>query len=369
MSKQSFHQTIVANVITTPAADANTPALTTGQVGVFEVPSYKSKRDFNTISRVQIFQGTPDFESPLMGGLPNFNRRTIEFDKLKIKKARLIAPVAAQSRIIAIGYDNAVNTKTLNLKCGQKKYVTITLTGVPINQEMGHIHGIVRTFQIEAPECVDCPTPSNPCDLVNPEPLANDLIAQIQRDPIIAKYLTLTKRTGVNGSGDTVAGVEITSAIVKPDRSNVYLFGSYAYTADVVHVEINTWSPDYNDLVEEDADQWPVTLKQDLRYAQGTGEQVREKEKRSLSYELMEYSCDPAILEAEGFEFNAITSNNYDEYQFSVEQDPIKTEGFNSVKNDYIISIHVPAGTGRGANELGSVLSALAVDAGLPALF
>lgn len=369
MSKQSFHQTIVANVITTPAVDANTPALTVGQVGVFEEPSYKSKRDFNTVTRVQIFQGTPDFETGLMGGIPNFNRRTVPFDLKKLKKAKLIAPVTAQSRIVAIGYDNVDNTKSAKLKCGQKKYVTITLTGVPINQEMGHIHGITRTFQIEAPECVDCPTPSNPCDIVNPEPLIDDLIAQIQRDVIIAKYLQLTKHTGVDGGGDPVAGVSIASAIVKPDRGSKYLFGTYAYSADVVHVHINTWSPDYNDLVETDADQWPVTLKQELRYPQGTGEQVREREKRSLSYELREYSCDPAVLEAEGYDFNAITTNNYDEIQLHFSQDPIKTEGFSSVSNEHIVSIYVPTGTGRGANELVTVLSALAVDAGLPALF
>jgi hypothetical protein len=370
MSKQSFRHVLVTNNIDPAAADAATTALVPGQISVFEVPSYKAKLDFNTISRVQIFQGTPDFEMPMHGGVPNFNRRTIEFNKLAIKAARIKTPVTAQGRILAIGYDNVLTTKTLSLKCGQKKFVTITLSGVPVNQETGHRDGITRTFQIEAPLCADCPTPSDPCVVVPSGPLADDLKAQIERDPLLKKYLQITKRTGTDGVLGPVAGLEIASAVVKRDRTSKYLFGSYPYDADVVHVEINTWSPDYNDSPEVDADQWPITEKQALRYAQGGGEYVRELENRSLSYELQEYSCDPAQLEAYGYEFNAIVGNTYDEYELHVSQSPIKTEGFGSVENDYIISIYIPTGApGRAVGKIGDVLNKLVVDAGLPALF
>lgn len=361
MSKQSHRQVIVAPVVTSPAADATTTALTEGQVGVFEVPSYKAKLDFNSIARVQIFQGTPDFETARMSGIPNFNRRTPDFAKTKIKLAKLIAPATKQNRVIALGYDAAVAaTKTISLKGGgAKKTVHVTLSGSPVSQELGHTQGWTKKFIIESDPA------SDPLVNVAPATLADDLIAQIQNDPEFSKYLTLTKTT----LSTTHAGVLFETKSVKPERPSVYQYHNYPYDNEVVHVEVNTWDENYNAEYTPDASEWPVTEKTALRYAQNEGEYVRELEKRSLSYELMELGCDPGTIDAEGFKFNASTTVNYDEYQFVVELDAIKTEGFGKVQDDRVISIFLPTGTGRAVGELGDVLSKLAVDAGLPALF
>lgn len=361
MSKQSFRHVIVTNSVAVPAADANTTALVAGQVGVFEVPSYRNKLDFNTINRVQIFQGTPDFPVAALAGVPNFNRRTIEFNKLAIKAAKLSVPVSAQNRIVVLGFDTtAAATANLILKNGgAKKSVWITLSGFPVNQETGHTQGWTKRFDIESNPSGD------PATNFSQEAIVDDLIAQINADPNFAKYLNLTKNTG----GAAQAGLQISTNSVKFARPTKYQYGIASYEAQVVHVEINTWSPDYNEAYVQDSGEWPVVEKQALRYAQGGGEYVRELEKRSLSYELEEFSCDPALLDAYGYDFNAVTTTNYDEYQLWVEQDPIKTEGFGKVENSHILSVFVPAGTGRSAGQIGTVLNNLVVDAGLPALF
>jgi hypothetical protein len=139
------------------------------------------------------------------------------------------------------------------------------------------------------------------------------------------------------------AGVIIETAFVNR-TTNDCTFDYYPYEADVVHMEVSEYNADYNGSPCED--RWPVTELRGIKYPVGVGQYVREQEKKSLSYFLLERSADPAVREAEGYVLFTDPHKFYDE--FTIEFDfNYKVLGWSETYEDsYHLVIYVPEGAG-----------------------
>jgi hypothetical protein len=146
----------------------------------------------------------------------------------------------------------------------------------------------------------------------------------------------------------TNAGVIIETAFVNRITGDC-TYDYWPYEADTVHIEISEYNADYNASPCES--RWPVSELQSVKYPQGVGSYVREQEKKSLSYFLIERSNDPAVREAEGFSFQTDPHKYYDE--FTLEFDfKYKVGGYSTEYQDsYHLAIYVPEGSGAALQQ------------------
>lgn len=142
---------------------------------------------------------------------------------------------------------------------------------------------------------------------------------------------------------DIQAGVVIETAYVNRITGDC-TFDYYPYEADTIHIEVSEYNADYNGNPCES--RWPVTELQSVKYPVGVGAYVREQEKKSLSYFLLERSVDPAVREAEGFRFQTNPDLYYDEYTLHYDFS-YKVLGWSQTYSDsYQLVLYVPEGSG-----------------------
>lgn len=156
--------------------------------------------------------------------------------------------------------------------------------------------------------------------------------------------------TPVTSAPSTVeqAGVIVETAFVNR-ITNDCTYDYFPYEADTVHMEISEYNADYNASPCED--RWPVTQLQGVKYPQGVGAYVREQEKKSLSYFLLERSQDPAVREAEGYVLQTDPNLFYDEFtiEFGFKY---KVLGWSDEYQDnYHLAIYVPEGSGTALQQ------------------
>jgi hypothetical protein len=145
-------------------------------------------------------------------------------------------------------------------------------------------------------------------------------------------------------SSSVKAGVTIETAFVNRITGDC-TFDYFPYEADVVHIQVSEWNHDYNGSPCEN--RWPVTEIQALKYPVGVGAYVREQEKKSLSYFLMERSMDPAVREAEGFKLQTDPNAYYDEWTLHYDF-KYKVGGWSQEYTDaHQLVIYVPEGGGQ----------------------
>lgn len=194
MSHQSYRDVLVTN---NPALlqSGFTDALAVGQLGIF---LYDPKKDqvalfppnFSQHKAIQIVQGTPELPGNLLGAVANASDRSKPIKGKKILDWTGRAAERGQNQKVALGFDGVDITKNLTALCEQSKSVFVKLSGGPID-EIFHTEGkgYVRQYNIFSGCCDDC---GDDCAQVSAETMADDLINQIQNDPI----LSLGTRTG-----------------------------------------------------------------------------------------------------------------------------------------------------------------------------
>lgn len=194
MSHQSYRDVFVTN---NPAllTSGHTEDLAVGQLGIF---LYDVKKDqvavatpnFNTTKAIQVVQGTPELPGNLLGAVANQSDRSKPIKGKKIVSWTGRGAERPQNEIVALGFDGVDSTKNITAKCEESKSVFLKLSGGPID-EIFHTEGkgLVRQYNVFAGCCDDC---GDDCAAQNAETIADDLVNQINTDPI----LSLGSRTG-----------------------------------------------------------------------------------------------------------------------------------------------------------------------------
>jgi hypothetical protein len=191
---QSYRDVLVSN---NPALlkSGFTDALAVGQLGIF---LYDPKKDqtavfppnFSLHRTIQVVQGTPELPGNLLGAVANQSDRSKPIKGRKIKDWTGRKAERGQNQKVTLGFDGVDTTKNMTALCEQTKTVFVKLSGGPID-EIFHTEGkgYVRQYNIFSGCCDDC---GDDCAAVSAEAMADDLINQIQNDPI----LSLGTRTG-----------------------------------------------------------------------------------------------------------------------------------------------------------------------------
>lgn len=139
-------------------------------------------------------------------------------------------------------------------------------------------------------------------------------------------------------------GVEVTVGLV--DRvTTECTYDYWPAQFDTVHVQISEYNPDYN--ADPDQQYWPISRLQSLEYPIGTGNWVREQEKKSLSYQLRERSMNPLTRELEAYRFAADPNQLYDEYTLEYSYSYMSGGWTEKIVDRYHLSVYFPTGQGK----------------------
>lgn len=166
-----------------------TDQLAVGQLGLF---LYDPKKDqvavtnpsFTNVKAIQLVQGTPELPTNLLAAVANQSDRSKPIKGKKILSFTGAKAARGQNQITAIGFDGVDITKTLTAKCEESRTVFLKLSGGPIDQAFhSEGKGIVRQYSVFSGCCDDC---GDDCANVSAETMADDLINQINNDPIFS---------------------------------------------------------------------------------------------------------------------------------------------------------------------------------------
>lgn len=155
-----------------------------------------------------------------------------------------------------------------------------------------------------------------------------------------AQWIATVESEGVG----CVCGIKIEAAY-ENRKTKLCTFDAFPYQADGVHIEVSQHNPDYIDTRICD-DDWPVTHLQRFAQPVGTGEYVIRLEKDDKGLNLQDFSVDPAVRLAEGYEFLTRPELFYDEYvlEFTIDY---PSGGWSQRNTDkYFVHVFFPQGTG-----------------------
>jgi hypothetical protein len=114
-------------------------------------------------------------------------------------------------------------------------------------------------------------------------------------------------------SGTTcLTGIKIEVAYISRVTSEA-TFDYFPYDADTVHLTASSFDPNFNNASTRE--EWVVKQVRSVQFPAGFGAYVRQLEKESKGYELLERSFDPVVRENEKYSFQAQSHRYYDEYQ------------------------------------------------------
>jgi len=208
---QSFEQTFV---VSTPVllAQGTTANLAPGQVGIFDGDTYAATTNptYAKNKALIIAQGRPDlshFSELLLTGFDSAS------DKSKLIKGKKITGWSGKRasrgkrEVITVGYDGADITKNLTSVSGINKHFYLKLSGLPINK-FHNPDGIIRQYIIDK-GCIDCD--STPVD---PEVTADELVAKINGDKEVNKFVRASKLVYNPGGGSAPVSVSYTQYLL-----------------------------------------------------------------------------------------------------------------------------------------------------------
>jgi hypothetical protein len=186
---KSFRDVFIVNNPALLGSGAFSTALAISQIGIF---NYDVKKDRLSVSApnfavnkaIQLIVGTPQVPTNLLGAIADQSKVSKPIKGKKILSWTGRAAKRGQTQIVAVGYDGFDQTKTISAQCEEHKTVFLKLSGGPIDQGF-HTdgRGLVRQYSIFSGCCDDC---GNDCASTNAEAMADDLVNQINTDPILS---------------------------------------------------------------------------------------------------------------------------------------------------------------------------------------
>lgn len=185
----SFRDVFVINNPALLGSGATSDELAIGQIGIFNYDVKKdrlstSSPNYNIDKAIQLIVGTPDVPTNLLGAVADVSKVSKPIKGRKILSWSGRAAERGQTQIVTVGYDGYDTTKTISAQCEEHKTVFLKLSGGPIDQAF-HTEGrgLVRQYSIFSGCCDDC---GNDCASTSAEAMADDLVNQINTDPILS---------------------------------------------------------------------------------------------------------------------------------------------------------------------------------------
>lgn len=156
---------------------------------------------------------------------------------------------------------------------------------------------------------------------------------------------------GGNPAGTGCAcGVRFESAYVQRDRKECF-FEDVSYEVEPLFIYVSTNNPDFRDFSTlcDDAEQFPVTIVQGVKYRAGYGSLIADQVKQSNFYFNQPWYNDPAVRDAIGYELRTDLQGYYDQVTL-VWRSPIASSsnfsGFGlSQFEEYEFTVYTPEGT------------------------
>lgn len=185
---QSFRDVFV---VSNPAllTSGDSTHLAVGQLGIFNYDPKKDRLAVGTPSfpankAIQLIVGTPPVPTNLLGAVADQSKVSKPIKGKHLLKWEGRTAQRGQTQIVAIGFDGFDTTKTLTAQCEQSKDVFLKLSGGPIDQAF-HTEGrgLVRQYSLFSGCCDDC---GDDCAFTSAEAMADDLVRQINTDPILS---------------------------------------------------------------------------------------------------------------------------------------------------------------------------------------
>ncbi|XAI97412.1 hypothetical protein [Leptolyngbya phage Lbo-JY46] len=187
---QSFRQVFVTNSPALLAQGKTVENLAVGQIAILDghtnravtAPTYATSKSLSFV------WGTPDIEGrvTLMTGVPNENIYSKLVKGKKIKGWRGKAAKRGRNQIVTVGFSGDVtDTDTLFAYGGDVRHLFLNLTGAPIDKFYTK-QGLMRQYSYEVPFTDNC---STDCEAVGSEAIAENLVAQINSDPQVNRFI------------------------------------------------------------------------------------------------------------------------------------------------------------------------------------
>lgn len=210
------------------------------------------------------------------------------------------ADLSIQQQITYIGYDE-VSAATPTFACDEEYVVTLKIDeywSKGIYQPM-----IQESIRVKTACCDTC---SGGCDALDAETYMDEIVAKINANPLLSKYVVAAKV----GSGANW-GVKLTGKVVD-EFGNACVPDAVPYVFNLVRFKVAVHPGPYNTQdfdIEDGCAPWAITTTQNIKYPIGDKAAMAELERHFFGNNL------PATHEARRY-WNPIYNNDSDEFLY-----------------------------------------------------
>lgn len=174
-----------------PVAGTGTDVLTTQYFGLYDSKTFKSVTapSFPTNQSIFVAQGSGRPEVGSFKSASIFPKNITGWRGVK-------AICSTTQQITYVGFNGVDDCYTMSANCDEQYSVTIRVFG----ERVRHLNpmGLTKSYLLKSACCDDC---STNCDAVNCTALADSLVAQINGDPYMSKWVTAEKVTKCLNAG------------------------------------------------------------------------------------------------------------------------------------------------------------------------
>ena len=286
----------ITQIFVPSAADASaaTDALTAGEIAVFD-PALSTNKGATPATgpfKLVIGSGSTKFGS--------FKTSTIDPANVLYIRKTVPANKTPQQQITHLGYDG-VSTATPTFACDEEYVVTIKIDEYwtkGIFQPM-----IQESVRVKTACCSEC---GGNCDALDAETYMDAIVAAINENPLLSKYVVAAK---VGAGSDW--GVSLTGKALD-EFGNECVPDAVPYVFNLVRFKVSVHEGPFTTMdfdLESACAPWAITYSQDIAYTIGAGAALAELERNFYSNNL------PATHEARRY-WNPIYNNDSDALLF-----------------------------------------------------
>lgn len=329
----------------TVATTGGTGDLTPGKIGIFK----KSQSAVATSSDTQVIIA----QGRSAGEMLSTSKKSALIDENEIVQYRKYAAVTS-------AVQKQITVDDFTVHCGDEFNLSVRI----FENYLDAIHnpkiGLVKTWTIPAAPCCPCDGDTDPCEVLDPEAMVDQLVALINADNSVKNYIVASK----TGTGATTALV-ITGVAQPAEKYNATSTKNPYTDPNVVdfYVYATKNAPtSYDQEVLDKCDSVAtVEVTQNITYPRGSAHEVNTVEKQYYSYQTSKFKhlCDDEDFNV-GFVSLVDPTAWYDEYLIKF-RNKFGNAAWNPAQEmDNTVRIFVKTGTDSNAfaTALGAILGA-----------
>lgn len=223
------------------------------------------------------------------------------------------------------------------VQCGESITFTFRLHESYI--DTGFFNGFQRSITVQAP-CCNCG--ANPCTTIDATALIDEVIAKIQQDKRLSKYLTATRiGTGTNAVLN-VAGNLLDKYSQPCDvAAYPYEYNRLWFRAFVTPGAATTQDFEVYDACDQAG---TVTVLQRATYPTGFSDEISQLEKNYYSYQSTQKSLFRNAIYNNAFSTEVVSGTFYDTYVIKCREYDTQLTWVPKVEEDFIVMLAIPNG-------------------------